>query len=147
MNRNESADGTLLLRIGLGVVFLAHGPYLKGMVFGLEGTAQFFASVGLPAVLAYVVFLAETLGGIALITGFLARWAALGLVPISLGAAWVHWDAGWVFSNTGGGWEYPVFLALAAGVQFLLGDGPYALQIGTVRRRLGLDSQPAAVRT
>lgn len=146
MNRDLSPYGALLLRVGLGVVFLAHGPYLKGAVFGLEGTAQFFTSVGLPATLAYLVFLAETLGGIALITGFLARWAALGLVPISLGATWVHWDAGWVFSNAGGGWEYPAVLALAATAQFLLGNGPYALRIDLLRRFAGRVAQPRGAR-
>jgi len=39
----------------------------------------------------------------------------------------VYLPNGWVFSAQGGGWEYPVFLALAAVVQALLGDGAYAL--------------------
>ena len=39
----------------------------------------------------------------------------------------MHLQNGWVFSAQGGGWEYPVFLAIAAFVQLLLGDGAYAL--------------------
>jgi putative oxidoreductase len=116
----------LLRRLSLGIVFLAHGIYLKAFVFGLPGTAQFFVSVGLPARLAYVVFLAETVGGILLVLGVRTRWVALALTPILLGAAWVHWPNGWVFSTSNGGWEYPVFLVIAALAQSLLGDGAYA---------------------
>lgn len=119
----------LLLRLSLGVMFLAHGVYLKAFVFTLPGTAQFFASIGLPALLAYVVFLAETVGGVLLVLGVQTRWVALALTPILLGAAWVHWPNGWVFSTSNGGWEYPVFLAAAALVQSLLGDGAYALRL------------------
>ena len=116
----------LLLRIALGVMFLAHG-LLKVLVFTIPGTVQFFESVGLPAVLAYVTIIAEIAGGVLLIAGFATRWLALGSVPLLLGAAWVHWSNGWVFSAQGGGWEYPVFLAVAALVQFLLGDGAWAI--------------------
>lgn len=116
----------LLLRIALGVMFLAHG-LLKVLVFTIPGTVQFFESVGLPAVLAYATIIAEIAGGVLLIAGFATRWLALGSVPLLLGAAWVHWSNGWVFSAQGGGWEYPVFLAVAALVQFLLGDGAWAM--------------------
>lgn len=122
----------LLLRVGLGVMFLAHGLWLKAFVFGLPGTAAFFASVGLPGPLAYVVFAAETVGGVLLIAGLHTRRVALALLPILLGATWVHWPNGWLFTNPDGGFEYPLFLALAAGVQALLGDGAYALGRQTV---------------
>jgi len=115
------------LRLGLGVMFLAHSVVLKLMVFTLPGTAQFFASIGLPGPLAYLVFAAEVVGGVLLILGLGTRWVALGLVPILFGATWVHAGNGWVFSNQGGGWEYPVFLILASGTLALLGDGAYAL--------------------
>ena len=116
----------LVLRVSLGVMFLAHGFYLKFMVFTLPGTAQFFASLGLPPQLGYAVFAAETVGGLALIIGFRARYAALALMPVLLGATWVHAPNGWVFTAEGGGWEYPVFLTAAAAVQALLGSGAYA---------------------
>jgi quercetin 2,3-dioxygenase len=119
----------LVLRVTLGVMFIAHSLVLKYFVFTLPGTAQFFQSLGLPGVLAYVTFWAELLGGIALVVGFATRWVALALVPILLGAAWVHLGNGWVFSATNGGWEYPVFLIAASLVQSLLGDGKYALTL------------------
>lgn len=83
--------------------------------------------MGLPGGLAYVTIVAELGAGALLLLGLGARWVALAMVPLLLGAAWVHVPNGWVFNAPGGGWEYPVFLAVAAVVQFLLGDGAYAL--------------------
>lgn len=120
--------GTTLLRISLGVIYTAHSLYLKLVVFTLPGTAAFFESLGLPAFLAYATFAAEAIGGVALVLGYQARWAALALLPIALGATWAHSGAGWVFSNAGGGWEYPLFLAIATAVIALQGNGSLALQ-------------------
>lgn len=120
----------LLLRLGLGGMYISHA-LLKILVFTLPGTVQFFAAVGLPGALAYLVILAELGGGALLIAGVQARWVALGLSPILLGAGFVHWPNGWVFSNAGGGWEYPLFLALASAVLALLGDGALALRPST----------------
>ena len=118
-----------LLRISLGAMFLAHSVWLKLFVFTLPGTAQFFESLGLPAAAAYLVFLAEAVGGLLLLLGIRTRWVAAALVPVLLGATWAHAGNGWLFSAQGGGWEYPLFLSLAAVVQALLGDGAYALKL------------------
>ncbi len=117
----------LLLRLTLGGLFLAHAA-MKIFVFTPAGTAQFFASVGVPGALAYLTIAAETLGGIALILGLQTRLVALALTPILIGAiATVHGAAGFFFDNAHGGWEYPAFWAVALIVQALLGDGAYAL--------------------
>ncbi len=126
--------GALLLRVGLGTMFIAHA-LLKYYVFTLPGTAQFFASLGLPPALAYLTFAAELGGGVLLVLGIYARYVALALVPVLLGATWAHSGNGWVFSGPNGGWEYPAFLTLAAIVQFLVGDGALALQRSTRNRR------------
>jgi putative oxidoreductase len=118
---------TFLLRVALGLMFIAHSWLLKLFVFTLPGTAKFFASIGLPASFAYVVFAAEAIGGILLVLGIQARWVALALTPILAGATWAHWGNGWMFGYTNGGWEYPLYLTLLAVVQFMLGDGAYAL--------------------
>jgi putative oxidoreductase len=128
IDHSLAPKGVALLRIAMGVLFLAHGPYLKLVVFGLAGTVGFFESLGLPAAFAYLTILGETAIGIALILGFQARWAALAAVPIMLGALWVHSGNGWVFSGEGGGWEYPAFWTAALFAQFLMGDGAYALK-------------------
>mgnify|MGYP002634546588 CR=1 FL=1 len=117
----------LLLRLALGVMFLAHG-LLKIMVFTPAGTAGFFASVGLPGWLAYPTMGAEVIGGLMLIAGVQTRLVALALIPILLGSLWVHSGSGWLFTNEGGGWEYSAFLTMAAAVQALLGDGAYSLR-------------------
>jgi putative oxidoreductase len=116
----------LLLRLALGTMFVAHA-LLKLLVFTMPGTIQFFQSLGLPAALAYFTVAAELVGGVLLILGIGTRWVAAALVPVLLGAAWVHLGNGWLFTAPKGGWEYPVFLAVAAIVQALLGDGAYAL--------------------
>jgi|ERR1035437_768332 putative oxidoreductase len=116
-----------LLRAALGVMFLAHG-LLKGLVFTLPGTAEFFASVGFPAWTAYPVTALEILGGLALVLGVYTRPLAAVLALELLGASQVHLANGWLFSNKDGGWEYPVFLAVACAVLALLGDGAWALK-------------------
>jgi putative oxidoreductase len=78
--------GIALLRVSLGVMFLAHSVLLKYFVFTLPGTAQFFQSIGLPGPLAYVVFWMEAVGGVLLVLGIGTRRVSLALVPILLGA-------------------------------------------------------------
>lgn len=123
----DARHGVTLLRISLGVMWIAHA-LLKWFVFTLPGTAGFFESVGLPGALAYPVFAVELLGGIALVLGIYARQVALALVPVMAVAAWVHLPNGWVHTSPGGGWEYPVFLIVASLALGLLGDGALALR-------------------
>jgi len=138
IDQKTAPYAALLLRIALGVMFIAHSLWLKLFVFTLPGTAQFFVSLGLPAILAYVVFVAEGLGGILLILGVQVRAVALALLPVLLGATWVHTGNGWLFSNSGGGWEYPLFLTVATAAQALLGAGVYALTLPRWRARAAL---------
>ena len=120
--------GVALLRVSLGVMYLAHSLALKLLTFGLPGTAKFFESVGLPGPLAYLTFAAEAVGGVLLIVGVQTRWVALALTPALAGAIlFVHASKGWVFTAPGGGWEYPAFLLVASIAQALLGDGAFAL--------------------
>jgi putative oxidoreductase len=129
INQRTAPYAALVLRVTLGVMFIAHSLILKHFTYTLPGTAQFFESIGLPGALAYLTFWAELLGGIALVAGFATRWVSLALVPILIGATWVHIGNGWVFSAANGGWEYPVFLIAASLVQALLGDGKYAFTL------------------
>ena len=127
MNTQAQYAATIL-RIAVGAMFLSHG-LLKLLVFTLPGTAGFFASVGFPGALAYVVTFAEIGGGLLLIAGIFVREVNLALIPILLGALVVHWSAGWVFSNANGGWEYPAFLVAASIASALLGPGKFALSL------------------
>jgi putative oxidoreductase len=124
----------LALRVGLGVLFLAHAA-LKILVFTPAGTAQFFGALGLPPALAYLIMLGEAGGGVALLLGVYTRVVSLALTPILIGAiVTVHATNGWLFSNAGGGWEFPAFWALALVVQALLGDGAFALKAPSIGR-------------
>jgi putative oxidoreductase len=129
MTQTQQTDfAAFLLRVTLGIMYLAHSLVLKLATFGLAGTAGFFISVGLPGWLAYVTFAAEAVGGMLLVLGVQTRWVVVALSPALFGAIiWVHAWNGWVFTATNGGWEYPAFLIVVSLVQFLLGDGAYAL--------------------
>ena len=117
----------LILRVSTGALFVIHGG-LKLFVFTPAGTAGFFASIGLPGPLAYLTIAAEILGGVLLIAGLWTRWVSLALVPVLVGAAWFgHASAGFIFSNAGGGWEYPAFWAVVMMALALLGDGAFSV--------------------
>lgn len=129
MSQSRLTDlAVFLLRVALGLMFVAHSWYLKLVVFTLPGTARFFESIGLPGWSAYLVFGAEAVGGLCLLLGVYARWVALALVPVLIGATWAHWGNGWMFGYPNGGWEYPAYLTVLAGLQFMLGDGAWALR-------------------
>lgn len=136
-NLDTTPYAALTLRVASGSLFVAHG-LMKVFVFTIPGTVGFFESLGLPAIVAYLTILAEVGGGVALIAGFKTRLMSLALVPILLGAVVVHSGNGWVFANTGGGWEYPAFWAIAQTVQAMLGDGAYALKLPKLQRASAL---------
>lgn len=119
--------GILLLRVALGIMFLAHG-LTKLFVFTPAGTAGFFTSIGFPGFLAYPIIAFEIIAGIFLILGVYARWvAAIAVIQLFV-ASTVHFGNGWSFTNPNGGWEYPIFLTVAAAVIALAGDGAAALR-------------------
>lgn len=126
----NSDYAALILRVASGSLFVAHG-LLKVFVFTLPGTVGFFESLGLPGFLAYLTIIAEVGGGLALILGVATRAVSLALIPVLLGATWVHAGNGWVFSSEGGGWEFPLFWAVVQGAIALLGSGAYALKPST----------------
>lgn len=127
--------GAFILRLSLGVLFLAHG-LLKVFVFTLPGTAAYFAGQGFPAWTAYAVVAGELAIGLGLILGILVRVASLASLPIMVGALAVHAPNGWVFSAPNGGWEFPALLIVLAVVQALLGAGAYAVKLPYLSSRL-----------
>jgi putative oxidoreductase len=127
--QSATVAGVTLLRVSLGIMYLAHSILLKVITFGLTGTAGYFVSLGLPRWLAFATVAAEAIGGAAILLGIKARWFALALTPILFGAiSTAHASNGWVFSAPGGGWEYPAYLIVLSIAQFLLGDGALALR-------------------
>jgi putative oxidoreductase len=143
INPSTAPYAALLLRLTLGLVFVAHA-LAKVFVFTLPGTAAFFVEHGFPGWTAYPVFVAELVGGLALTAGVRTRLVALGLVPVLLGAFAVHWPNGWYFGAPNGGWEYIAVLVAALLVQAGLGDGRFALS--AVGRRARTQASPTGRR-
>lgn len=128
IKQSTAPYAALLLRVSLGILFLAHVG-LKIFVFTVPGFVGYFASLGLPAILAYAIIALELLGGMALILGIYAPWVAIPLALEMLGTiVLVHGANGWLFTNKGGGWEYPAFWTVGLIALFLLGDGAMALK-------------------
>lgn len=134
--KSPSDYAALALRVASGTLFIAHG-WLKVSVFTVAGTVGFFESLGLPGALAYLTIVAELVGGLALILGIGTRLVSLALIPVLLGATWVHAGNGWLFSGEGGGWEFPLFWAVVQGAIAVLGAGAFAVRIPAVQKRLG----------
>ena len=124
----------LLLRVSMGILFLAHGALLKLGTFGLAGTMGFFGSIGYPPIFGAIVTFAEIGAGIALIAGVGVRTVSLLALPIMIGATVQHLGNGWMFSRPNGGWEFPAFWTVLLVVQAGLGAGAYALDL---KRLLG----------
>lgn len=127
MSRRYYEWSMLVLRLSLGTIFLAHGLQ---KLSGFEGILQYFASLGLPAVLAYMVTAIESIGGACLILGLFTRSAALGIIMVMLGAiVSVKFSKG--FFN---GYEYDISL-LAIAVALVL-SGSNTLSLGNFFRSL-----------
>lgn len=121
----DAGFGALALRIPAGLIFMAHGAQkLFGWFggYGLEGTGQWMASIGLEP--GYLMALgagsAEFFGGLALLIGLLVRPAALVLaVTMAVAIVTVHLGNGLFMSNNG----YEFGLALLAVSVSLLFSG------------------------
>jgi len=117
MNPNIAAT---IMRIVLGIIFLAHG--IAKFQTGLGNTSGWFASMGLPYFLGYLVAYLELLGGIALIAGLFARVAAAALALVLLGAIFsVKLSAGLLGGGEAAGYELDLAL-LSMCLYFLLSD-------------------------
>lgn len=124
-NSNQEM-GAFITRLAFGSVLLSHG-LLKAFVFTVPGTVGYFSGLGLPAIAAYLTIFGELAGGLAILSGFYTRLAAILSMPLLIGATAVHSGNGWVFSNEGGGWEFPLFLVVIATVVAIQGSGAYAI--------------------
>ena len=125
----------LALRVVLAIVIFPQGAQkLLGWYggFGLDGTLQFFASIGVPALLAIAVIASDFFGSIALALGLGARLAALGTLAVMLGAMLlVHGEHGffinWYGAQQGEGIQFHLLASAASIVLLARGGGAWSL--------------------
>jgi putative oxidoreductase len=132
----DAGYGPLALRVLVGVIFVAHGAQkLFGWFggYGLDGTGQFFGSLGLHpgTLMALLAGAAEFFGGLALVFGLLVRPAAATLAFTMLVAILaVHVDKGFFLDK--GGYEYALALFAASVSLLFSGGGRYAIDAALV---------------
>jgi putative oxidoreductase len=123
---------TMVLRVLLGVVFFPHGMQkLLGWFGGpgFEGTMGFFTgTLGIPVIFAFLAIIAEGLGSLGLITGFLTRLSAFGIaVNMAVAVYMLHWQNGffmnWLGKQAGEGYEYHLLVIAIAIALIIKGGG------------------------
>ena len=120
--------GIFVLRVAVGIDWIVHA-FLK-TYRGMYTHEALLAKNGITPLLAWPTFSVEVIGGCAILLGWYTRqWAAFLLVFLAV-VVWIKWPVGWLYSNAGGGWEYPLFWLLAQAALVLAGSGALALQTG-----------------
>jgi putative oxidoreductase len=133
----------LVTRLFLGAVFLPHGLQKTIGAFGgygFSGTMEFMTGMGMPWIVALLVVAGESLGALGLITGFLTRLSAFGILAIMSGAiVMVHAEHGffmnWFGSKNGEGVEYHI-LAMGMALTLLVGGAGRWSVDGFLARRI-----------
>jgi putative oxidoreductase len=132
----DDNPATVILRLGLGVVFFAHGAQKMLGWFGGPGFAgtmgAFTNYMHIPAPLAFLAICAEFFGGLGLIFGFLTRIAAAGItVNMLVATAALHRHFGffmnWTGSQKGEGFEYHLLVIAITTFLLVRGAGAFSL--------------------
>lgn len=114
----------LIVRVAVGVIFVAHGAQKLFGAFGGPGLEGVVEQMGTP--LGYAVTIGEFFGGIGLVIGFLSRFSAAALIVIMVGAiATVHGKNGFFMSN--GGLEYNLALIGLLAPVLIAGPGRFSV--------------------
>ena len=137
MKTNRTLDASLLIsRVILGVVIAGHGAQkLLGWFggYGFDATIGFFTGViGLPYFLALSIIVAESVGMVALIFGFVSRLVSTSLILIMLGAiVTTHGQFGffmnWFGVQAGEGFEFHLLVIALASVISINGAGAFSV--------------------
>ena len=126
--------GIALLRVLLGILFIAHGGQ-KIFSFGLGTVTSGFSQMGIPmaSITAPLVAIVELVGGIALVLGLFTKIAAILLAIDMIGAILlVHLRNGFFLPN---GYEFALTLLVASVAMLLTGPGAYSLDHVLAARR------------
>jgi putative oxidoreductase len=126
--RTTAPYGLAILRIVLGIAFLVHG--WQKWAGGIDGVAGFFGSIGIPAptLVAYLVAIVETLGGLLLIIGFLTQISGILLAIVMLGAIIFARISGPFIEGGAITWEKEAVFAAAALCIALAGAGAWSVE-------------------
>jgi len=127
--------GMLIVRLALGIVMFPHGAQKLLGWFGGGGfaaTLQGMTGMGLPAVIVFLVILFEFFGSLSLISGFLGRVGAFGILCVMLGALLtVHLPNGffmnWMGNQKGEGFEYHLLAIGMALAIMVRGSGAFSI--------------------
>ena len=131
MLKTDANLSATIARLTLAIVFLPHGLQMTlGMFggYGFSGTMQFFTTqAGLPWLVALLVIMAQSLGALALVLGFMTRLCALSLIIVMLAAIFMnHLPHGffmnWFGNQAGEGYEYHL-LAIGLGLSLVVSGG------------------------
>ena len=127
----------LMLRIPLGLIFMAHGSQKLLGLFGGKGLtatlASFEKDLGIPAIFTLLAIIAEFGGGFGVLTGFLTRLSAAGISAVMLVAIYkIHWAHGFFLNMScmpgrGHGIEYNIALLGIALYLMIAGGGRWCL--------------------
>lgn len=126
---NDMDYASLILRLGLAAVILPHGLQKSIGAFGgpgFDGAMAFLTGMSVPSVVAFLVILAESLGALGVLFGFLTRFCAASIGIVMLGAiALVHGGNG--FFAGGGGYEFHLALVAMSIVLTMNGGGAWSI--------------------
>jgi putative oxidoreductase len=118
--------GIFVLRVAIGIDWIVHA--LLKTYRGMYTHEALLAKNGITSLLAWPTFGIELIGGFAILLGWYTRqWSAILLVFLAV-VVWIKWPVGWLYSNPGGGWEYPLLWLMAQAALVLAGSGAFALQ-------------------
>lgn len=127
----------LMLRIPLGLIFMAHGSQKLLGIFGgqgLTGTFRTFEDkLGFPPIFTLLAIIAEFGGGFGILSGFLTRLSAAGISAVMLVAIYkIHWGHGFFLNiscvaGRGHGIEYNIALLGMALYLMIAGGGRWCL--------------------
>ncbi|HEY9480625.1 MAG TPA: DoxX family protein [Candidatus Paceibacterota bacterium] len=119
--RNTTDTALLLVRVGLALVFLAHG---SDKLTNMADTVAFFGTLGLSAFWAYLIASVEIIGGVAMLLGVWTGWAGVALAATMVGSiGLVKLSHGFI-----GGYEFDLMLFLSAIAISLSGPGAYTFK-------------------
>lgn len=116
----------LVVRLGVGPIFIAHGAQLVLGWWGgrgLAATVEGFQGMGFPLWVAYAVPLVQLVGGLGVLFGLLTRLSGLGLAVVMGGAIYlVHWQHGFFMNHM-------LEVGKGHGIEFCLALGTMALSL------------------